>query len=184
VGSTARGALDHRFSSFRRTLSTGLSFVAADGSPYTGMAIARAASVSTDILTGAGGTSAAAPVWAAVIALADQEAGHNLGFVNPAIYRIARGPKYHQAFHDITSGNNTMTVASASGTVTIAGYQAGPGWDPVTGWGTPDAEVLVPLLAHRATTGSYSLGGSGSGCELSSRLRCSPDEGRISRHYD
>jgi hypothetical protein len=29
------------------------------------------------------------------------------------------------------------------------GYEAGPGWDPVTGWGSPDAQVLVPLLAHQ-----------------------------------
>ena len=91
-----------------------------------------------------GGTSAAAPFWAGLIALADQEAGHPLGFVNPAIYRIARGPLYHKAFHDITTGNNTVVLNG----VTITGYQAGPGWDPVTGWGTPDAEVLIPLLAH------------------------------------
>jgi len=34
---------------------------------------------------------------------------------------------------------------------TITGYQAGPGWDPVTGWGSPDAQVLIPLLARYAT---------------------------------
>jgi subtilase family serine protease len=95
-------------------------------------------------LIGAGGTSAAAPFWAGLIALADQEAGHPLGFVNPAIYRIARGPRYHQAFHDITTGNNTVALNG----VTIAGYQARRGWDPVTGWGTPDAQVLIPLLAR------------------------------------
>ena len=54
-----------------------------------------------------------------------------------------RSPRYHQAFHDVTSAN---TVALNGDTIT--GYQAGPGWDPVTGWGTPDAQVLVPLLAH------------------------------------
>ncbi len=91
-----------------------------------------------------GGTSASGPFWAGLIALADQEAGHPLGFVNPAIYRIARGPFYHKAFHDITTGNNTVTVNG----VTIIGYQAGPGWDAVTGWGTPDAQVLIPLLAR------------------------------------
>jgi subtilase family serine protease len=91
-----------------------------------------------------GGTSASGPLWAGLIALADQEAGHSLGFVNPAIYRIARGPLYHKAFHDITTGNNT----AISDGVTITGYQAGPGWDPVTGWGTPDAQVLIPLLAR------------------------------------
>jgi subtilase family serine protease len=47
------------------------------------------------------GTSASGPLWAGVIALADQEAGHPLGFVNPAIYAIARSPAYHQAFHDV-----------------------------------------------------------------------------------
>jgi subtilase family serine protease len=78
-----------------------------------------------------------------VLALADQSAHHDLGFVNPAIYRIARSPAYHQAFHDVTTGNNTMTF----GGVTVTGYQASPGWDPVTGWGSPNAQVLVPLLA-------------------------------------
>ena len=54
-----------------------------------------------------GGTSASAPIWAGIIALADQYAGRHLGFVNPAIYRIARSSHYHQAFHDITAGSAT-----------------------------------------------------------------------------
>jgi hypothetical protein len=70
-----------------------------------------------------------------------------LGFVNPAIYRIAAGPLYHKAFHDVTTGSNTVIVNG----VTITGYRAGPGWDPVTGWGSPDAQVLVPLLARYAS---------------------------------
>jgi subtilase family serine protease len=94
------------------------------------------------------GTGAAAALWGGLIALADQYAHHDLGFVNPAIYRIARGPSYHQAFHDITSGSNIQALAYPAGT---AGYRAGPGWDPVTGWGTPDAQVLVPLLARLAS---------------------------------
>jgi subtilase family serine protease len=93
-----------------------------------------------------GGTSASAPIWAALIALADQYAGHHLGFVNPAIYQIARGPQYHQAFHDITTGNNGVEFPPKA----ITGYRAAPGWDPVTGWGSPDAQVLVPLLARGA----------------------------------
>ena len=91
-------------------------------------------------------TCASAPIWAAIIALADQYAGRHLGFVNPAIYRIARSRHYHQAFHDITAGNNTVQFPPA----TITGYQAAPGWDPVTGWGSPDAQALVPLLARCA----------------------------------
>ncbi len=122
----------------------GVPDVAADATSGTGMALAFSAPGGGYEFIGAGGTSAAAPFWAGLIALADQEAGHPLGFVNPAIYRIARGPLYHQAFHDITTGNNTVALNG----VTITGYQAGPGWDPVTGWGTPDAQVLIPLLAR------------------------------------
>ena len=91
------------------------------------------------------GTSGSAPLWGGVLALADQYAHHDLGFVNPALYRIAGSPAYHQAFHDVTTGSNTLTAFG----VTITGYQAGPGWDPVTGWGSPNAQVLVPLLAGR-----------------------------------
>jgi hypothetical protein len=75
---------------------------------------------------------------------ADQYAGRHLGFVNAAIYRIGRGAGYHQAFHDITTGNSTVTFPQG----TITGYRASPGWDPVTGWGSPDAQVLIPLLAR------------------------------------
>jgi subtilase family serine protease len=122
----------------------GVPDVAADAEGSTGMALAFSSPGGSYELIGAGGTSAGAPFWAGLIALADQEAGHPLGFVNPAIYRIARGPLYHQAFHDITTGNNSAVLNG----VTITGYQAGPGWDPVTGWGTPDAQVLIPLLAR------------------------------------
>jgi subtilase family serine protease len=89
------------------------------------------------------GTSGSTPLWGGLVALADQYARQDLGFINPALYRIARSPAYHQAFHDVTTGSNTITI----GSVTITGYQAGPGWDPVTGWGSPNAKVLVPLLA-------------------------------------
>jgi len=122
----------------------GVPDVAGNATGTSGMALAFSAPDGGEEFIGAGGASAAAPFWAGLIALADQEAGHPLGFVNPAIYRIARGPLYHRAFHDITTGNNTVSV---NGT-TVTGYQAGPGWDPVTGWGTPNAQVLIPLLAR------------------------------------
>jgi subtilase family serine protease len=118
--------------------------VAGDASTYTGMALVFNAPGGTYGLSAAYGDSASTPFWAGLIALADQQAGHPLGFVNPAIYQIARGPLYHQAFHDVTIGNNTVVLNGA----TITGYQAGPGWDPVTGWGTPNAQVLIPLLAR------------------------------------
>ena len=90
------------------------------------------------------GTSAGAPFWAGLVAIADQYAHRDLGFINPSLYRIARSASYRAAFHDVTTGDNTVRF----GTVTVSGYRAAPGWDPVTGWGSPDAQVLVPLLAR------------------------------------
>jgi subtilase family serine protease len=124
----------------------GVPDVSADANGHTGMAIVLSDGGRT-ITRNSGGTSASAPIWAALIALADQYAGHRLGFVNPAIYRIARSRYYHQAFHDITAGDNTAEFPPT----TITGYRAAPGWDPVTGWGSPDAQVLIPLLARSAT---------------------------------
>jgi subtilase family serine protease len=121
----------------------GVPDVSADANGHTGMAIVLS-NGGRSMVRNSGGTSASAPIWAALIALADQYAGRHLGFVNPAIYQIARSAAYHQAFHDITTGNNTVEFPPT----TITGYHAGPGWDPVTGWGSPDAEVLVPLLAR------------------------------------
>jgi subtilase family serine protease len=90
---------------------------------------------------------AATPFWAGVIALADQDAGHDLGFVNPALYRIASTPLLRTAFHDVTKGNNTVEFPPR----TFTGYQATRGWDAVTGLGSPDAQVLIPLLARYAS---------------------------------
>jgi subtilase family serine protease len=125
----------------------GVPDVAADADPRTGMTLAAATdNGNTNVFYAASGTSAAGPLWAGLIALADQDAGAPLGFVNPAIYRIGRGPSYHRAFHDITRGNNTMRFPH----VTITGFRAAPGWDAVTGWGSPNAAVLIPLLARSA----------------------------------
>jgi kumamolisin len=76
-----------------------------------------------------GGTSAVAPLWAGLIALANQKLGHHVGFVNPQIYAGA-GPA---SFRDIISGNN-------------GAYAAGPGWDACTGWGSPIGTGLVQIL--------------------------------------
>ncbi len=105
------------------------------------------------------GTSAGAPQWAGIAALADQAAGHRLGALNPRLYRIAQSNAYGSAFHDITTGNNTFCG--------IAGYSAGPGWDPVTGLGSPQVATLVGLLAqdgegeHDEQQGGESGGGNG-----------------------
>src|SRR5579872_806707 len=73
----------------------GVPDVAANADSATAMAL----DISGGGLYPAQGTSAAAPLWAGVVALADQQAGQHLGFINPALYAIARGPAYHQAFH-------------------------------------------------------------------------------------
>jgi subtilase family serine protease len=85
-----------------------------------------------------GGTSASAPLWAALIAIGNQMAGHPLGFVNPAIYQIGVSAKAAQDFRDIASGNNSWAG--------VPGYDALPGWDPVTGFGSPVADKLLPDL--------------------------------------
>jgi subtilase family serine protease len=117
-----------------------------DVAANAGSATAMALDISGGGLYPAQGTSAATPLWAGVIALADQQAGNPLGFVNPAIYAIARGPAYHQAFRDVVTGDNSVIWPTG----VYTGYTAGPGWDPVTGWGSPDAKYLVPLLAYTA----------------------------------
>jgi kumamolisin len=74
-----------------------------------------------------GGTSAVAPLWAALIALINERKGQPAGFINPRLYQGI------SAFHDITSGNN-------------GAYQAGPGWDACTGLGSPDGTKLLNTL--------------------------------------
>jgi kumamolisin len=76
-----------------------------------------------------GGTSAVAPLWAALIARLNQELGKPVGYVNPLLYAAGTA----SAFHDVTSGGN-------------GGYDAGPGWDPCTGLGTPDGTALLQAL--------------------------------------
>jgi subtilase family serine protease len=122
----------------------GVPDVSADASPHTGMALIISTGANQYTIRNSGGTSASAPLWAGLIALANQYAGHQLGLVNPAIYAVARSTSYPKAFHDITTGNNTPTFAGH----TIKGYTASPGWDPVTGWGSPNAQALIPLLAR------------------------------------
>jgi subtilase family serine protease len=122
----------------------GVPDVAATAAPHTALAVITSTGAGTYTVHGSGGTSASAPLWAGLIALADQYAGRRLGFVNAALYRIGRSAQYHQGLHDITAGSNTVRFPPR----TISGYRAAPGWDPVTGWGSPNARVLIPLLAR------------------------------------
>jgi len=85
-----------------------------------------------------GGTSASSPAWAAIIALVNQVHGSPVGYINQAIYELAQSNLYTNAFHDIKVGNNTDSPG-----ITQNGFLAGPGWDPTTGWGTPDVANFV-----------------------------------------
>jgi len=96
-----------------------------------------------------GGTSSSSPQWAGMIAVAAQLNGGPLGYLNPALYKIALTARYAADFHDITIGNNLYPFAAnldANGSPIRPGYTASAGWDPVTGLGTPDAAQLVPDL--------------------------------------
>jgi kumamolisin len=112
----------------------GVPDVAGDADPVGAMARVETAGGQGYLEAGLA-TSPAAALWGGLVALADQDAQHDLGCVNPVLYRIARSSSYHQAFHDLTTGTN--------------GYPTAPGWDPVTGWGSPNAQVLVPLMTRR-----------------------------------
>jgi kumamolisin len=92
-----------------------------------------------------GGTSAAAPFWAAAMLLIQQYAAANgvsrLGFVDPILYALARSHQQFPPFHDVTRGANRY-------------YRAGAGWDPATGLGSPDVanlarDIVGYLRAHR-----------------------------------
>jgi subtilase family serine protease len=87
---------------------------------------------------GNGGTSYAAPQWAGLTAMANQQAiaggGTALGFLNPALYAIGTGPSYDADFHDIDHGSNGR-------------YTAVTGFDLVTGWGSPNGANLIGMFA-------------------------------------
>lgn len=84
------------------------------------------------------GTSEASPMFAGMVAIADQVASHDLGQINPTLYKMTT-PGF-----DVTKGNNTQ---DGSG---VPGYAAGTGWDAVTGLGTPsDAQAFVHALAGK-----------------------------------
>ncbi len=107
----------------------GVPDVAGDADPATGYTIR----VDKQTLV-IGGTSAVAPLWAGLIAVANRQNGTSAGFIHPAIY----AGKAASAFRDITQGNN-------------GAFSAAPGWDACTGLGSPIASALIPLLATSTT---------------------------------
>jgi subtilase family serine protease len=94
-----------------------------------------------------GGTSFATPMWAAYLALINEQAVRNgqprLGFINPAIYGIGLSASYDTDFHDIASGSN--------------GQPATIGYDLATGWGSPNGSALITTLLSTINTPGFGL---------------------------
>jgi kumamolisin len=114
----------------------GVPDVAGDADPSTGYQIAVDGQP-----TVVGGTSAVAPLWAALVALLNQSLGKSVGFLNPTLYSLATS-----ATNDITQGNN-----DDSG---LGSYSAQPGWDPCTGLGSPNGAALLSALQSQAGSGT------------------------------
>jgi kumamolisin len=83
-----------------------------------------------------GGTSAVAPLWAALIARLNQALGHRVGYLNPLLY-TKFGPA--NVCRDITGGSNDLA--------NLGGYSAAKGWDACTGWGSPNGVTLLQALS-------------------------------------
>jgi subtilase family serine protease len=142
VKPNAAGAACGRSTGFCREVPD----VVADGDPNTGYQIYfnGAGTVAGDPVgwQGIGGTSGAAPVWGALLALADSAAScvdSPLGFAGPALYRAA-GSAYTADFHDIVAGNNDFTHTNGGQ------FAAGTGYDLASGLGSPDATNLVSSM--------------------------------------
>jgi subtilase family serine protease len=94
------------------------------------------------------GTSEATPLFAGIVALADQVAGHPLGLINPALYRLAAEGK--PGIVHVTSGDNTVSFTQDGREQMVTGFGARPGYNLATGLGTVNAPYLVPELARLA----------------------------------
>jgi subtilase family serine protease len=95
------------------------------------------------------GTSEATPLFAGIVALADQVAHHSLGLINPALYALSA--EHARGLVDITTGNNTVSFTQNSTLYTVPGFSAGRGYDLASGVGTIDAARFVPELARAAS---------------------------------
>jgi subtilase family serine protease len=97
------------------------------------------------------GTSEASPLFAGIVALADQVAHHSLGLINPALYRLLA--EHAPGLVDVTKGNNTVAFSQNGQMFTVQGFSAGPGYDLASGVGTINAALFVPELAQAAGHG-------------------------------
>lgn len=107
----------------------GVPDISGDADPNTGYVLYSASEGGYIVV---GGTSAVSPLWSGLLARINQSLGHNVGFIHPTIYsnpNICR---------DITQGNN-------------GAFMAGTGWDPCTGHGSPNGQLILNLLAGTNT---------------------------------
>jgi subtilase family serine protease len=96
------------------------------------------------------GTSLATPIFAGVVAIADQLHHGGLGLLNPLLYKL--GLYHAPGLVDVTHGSNTVYLYVHGKFTKLTGYNAVPGYDLASGWGTVNATALVPELAGRPLT--------------------------------
>ena len=94
------------------------------------------------------GTSEATPLFAGIVALADQVAGHPLGLINPALYKLAS--EHAPGIVSVRSGNNTVSFRQGGRNHTVRGFGARSGYNLATGLGTVNGQSLVIELARQA----------------------------------
>ena len=94
------------------------------------------------------GTSEATPLFAGIVALADQVAGHPLGLINPALYKLAA--EHAPGIVSVRSGTNTVSFRQGGHSHTVPGFGARAGYSLTAGLGTVNAQYLVPELARLA----------------------------------
>jgi subtilase family serine protease len=93
------------------------------------------------------GTSEATPLFAGVVALADQVAGHWLGLINSRLYQLLA--QHALGLVDIVTGNNTVSFTQGGSRHTVTGFTAGHGYDLASGVGTVNAPLFVHELAGK-----------------------------------
>ena len=97
-----------------------------------------------------GGTSAASPALAAIVALLNQAHGSPVGFLNGAVYQLGASSSASSALHDITVGNNSDTLGQSFPpfgiNTPVDGFSAATGYDLATGWGTPDVANFITAI--------------------------------------
>jgi trimeric autotransporter adhesin len=118
----------------------------ATGETFTDCANTNGQFSDSSIFEGVGGTSAAAPAFAGMLALVEQKTGSRLGQADYVLYQLA-AKNYSTVFHDVTTGNNSVFCASGSPNCGannfLTGYNAGTGYDLASGLGSVDASTMV-----------------------------------------